>query len=53
VVWIETSTRTPLYMSSKVPFGIFRPTVEVVMKEWTTVPGFEPRLYGTNIVYHH
>jgi hypothetical protein len=53
VVWIETSTRTPLYMSSKVPFGIFRPTVEVFLKEWHTVPGFEPRLYGTNAVYRN
>jgi hypothetical protein len=53
VVWLEATTRTPLYMSSKVPFGIFRPTVEVFLKEWHTVPGFEPRLSGTNAYYRN
>jgi len=47
-IWVDTSTCTPLYMCSKVPFGIVRPTVEVTLKEWKTVPGFEPVLLKTN-----
>ena len=43
VLWVETSTRTPIYMSTTVPFGIVRPTVKLVLKEWKIVPGFEPR----------
>lgn len=42
-VWVEATTCTPLYMKSAVPFGFLRPKVEVVLTEWHTVPGFEPR----------
>lgn len=42
-VWVESTTCTPLYMKSAVPFGFLRPKVEVVLTEWHTVPGFEPR----------
>jgi hypothetical protein len=44
VVWIDVSSRTPIYMSSAVPFGIVRPWIEVHLKEWVTAPGFEPHL---------
>ncbi len=48
-VWIDSSTRTPLYLCSKVPFGFLRPTVEVRLTQWKTVPGFEPTLLKTNV----
>ncbi|RLD11771.1 MAG: hypothetical protein DRI44_02820 [Chlamydiae bacterium] len=41
-LWIDVSTKTPLFISTKVPFGFFKPTIKVVMKKWDTVPGFEP-----------
>jgi len=44
IIWIDVSTRTPLYISTKVPFGFLKPTVKLVMKKWETVPGFEPKL---------
>lgn len=50
-VWVESSTCTPLYLKSTVPFGFLRPKVEVVLAEWHTVPGFEPRMLNvvTNV----
>lgn len=44
IIWIDVSTKTPLFISSKVPFGFLKPTIKVVMKKWNTVPGFEPTL---------
>jgi len=43
VLWIDVSTKTPLFISTKVPFGFVKPTVKLVMKKWDTVPGFEPK----------
>ncbi len=42
-VWVESTTCTPLYMRTAVPFGFLRPKVEVVLTEWHTVPGFQPK----------
>jgi len=53
VIWIETSTRTPVYMSTTVPFGIIRPKVEVVMREWKRVPGFEPTVLPDDALAPH
>ncbi|MCX7847332.1 MAG: DUF3108 domain-containing protein [bacterium] len=47
-VWVESTTCTPLYMKSTVPFGFLRPKVEVVLAEWHTVPGFEPAVIGVS-----
>jgi hypothetical protein len=44
VVWIDASSRTPIFLSAEVPFGIVRPWIEVRLKEWITVPGYEPKL---------
>ena len=44
VLWIDVSTKTPLFISTKVPFGFVKPTVKLVMKKWHTVPGFEPEI---------
>jgi hypothetical protein len=44
-LWVETSTKTPIVFTSTVPFGIIRPSVSVVLKKWTTVPGYEPKKY--------
>jgi hypothetical protein len=43
-VWIDASSRTPIFMKSTVPFGIIRPWIDVRLKEWQTVPGFAPTL---------
>jgi len=53
-VWVESTTCTPLYLKSTVPFGFLRPKVEVVLTEWQTVPGFEPRMVHvtSNAVAH-
>ena len=44
VLWIDVSTKTPLFISTKVPFGFLKPSIKLVMKKWETVPGFEPKL---------
>lgn len=41
-LWIETSTRTPIYLKTTVPFGIVRPSISVRLREWHAVPGFIP-----------
>lgn len=43
-IWIDSSTATPLLMVTTVPFGFLRPTIKLVLKEWETVPGFEPKM---------
>jgi len=43
VLWIDVSTKTPLFISTKVPFGFVKPSIKLVMKKWDTVPGFEPK----------
>jgi len=42
--WIDSSTATPLLMITTVPFGFLRPKIKLVLREWQTVPGFEPKL---------
>jgi len=44
VLWIDVSTKTPVFMSTTVPFGFLRPTVKLVLRKWHTVEGFEPKL---------
>jgi len=51
-IWIDVSTRTPLYISTKVPFGFLKPTIKLVMKKWETVPGFEPKLLPESALYN-
>lgn len=41
-VWLEEKTKTPLIISSTVPFGFVRPRITVTLDGWQTVPGFEP-----------
>ncbi len=43
VLWIDVTTKTPLFISTKVPFGFVKPSVKLVMKKWDTVPGFKPK----------
>jgi len=43
-IWLDSSTATPLMMVTTVPFGFLRPKIKLVLKEWQTVPGFEPKL---------
>ena len=46
-LWIETSTRTPIFVETGVPFGIVRPTISATLVNWDAVPGFEPRILST------
>ena len=42
-IYLEEKTKTPLLISSTVPFGFVRPRITVTLSDWQTVPGFEPR----------
>ena len=42
-IYLEEKTKTPLLISSTVPFGFVRPRITVKLKNWETVPDFEPR----------
>ena len=42
-IYLEEKTKTPLLISSTVPFGFVRPRITVTLNKWETVPGFEPR----------
>ena len=41
-IWLEEKTKTPLIISSTVPFGLVRPRITVTLKSWEKVEGFEP-----------
>ena len=41
-IYLEEKTKTPLLISSTVPFGFVRPRITVLLQKWETVPGFEP-----------
>ncbi len=42
-IYLEEKTKTPLLISSTVPFGFVRPRITVTLSDWQQVPGFEPR----------
>ena len=42
-IYLEEKTKTPLLISSTVPFGFVRPRITVLLSDWQQVPGFEPR----------
>ena len=42
-IYLEEKTKTPLLISSTVPFGFVRPRITVMLQNWEMVEGFEPR----------
>ena len=42
-LWLDSSTATPLLMVTTVPFGFLRPKIKLVLEDWQTVQGFEPK----------